>query len=235
MHFNHVLDEQLQNQYSFRGVECSVQVQDRFQEYAFLGYCLKDCFSLEGESVQAGLLIAEGKIVGVAYRTGEDFHKELFPESLFLDGFTEAVIAVVRLLVHEHYVGSQDWVSIASMEEYNARIQNTEMIVRNKAGKPMILGCVLVETSLGTEFFTMLFGKSEDFFIIALAKYIQPSTYQMSFEAVFSDPSKGNEIFKKVKNSKFVSKKKNIIYRLEKQDFFQWFKSVKEEPVLEVW
>lgn len=45
MHFNHVLDEQLQNQYQFRGVECSAQVQDRFQEYAFLGYCLKDCFS----------------------------------------------------------------------------------------------------------------------------------------------------------------------------------------------
>lgn len=229
MIFSHMLDIRLRAVQRFNDVSCLEEfIEKKSSGDTFHGYVLGNCFSIDGDSVVAGIDLHDGGIVGVSVLFGEKrLHKE-YEEELFIADLENVLRDLTRLLEEETTIGSSDWIELLQMSVSDGVIKGVNELCCKKTNyritqlKPVLLDAGTVEL-----FCSMLFGFGNGRFVVALANQTEDwDVKEIQFEAVFESQDDGNSFFKKVANNYFISKKGNKIFKLEKEDFFELFSRV---------
>lgn len=234
MDFSGLLNEALKAVERFGGVSCQQQVREERDGIVFLGYELAGASCLSGGLVEAGLLLRDGAIGGFYYRKGEEEKLTVFREDLLLDSLQKVIRELVAALAKDGEVGCTEWIELARVRAGTPLLKDRSCVINEKTGNRVTkLDRVLVDFGFAEAFATMVLGYAEGKYVLALtdSKFYwedgrKTRRYLVLYEAVFESAEEGNKAFKKVKDSCFLSKKGNTVYRLEKEDFFTWFHQV---------
>lgn len=224
MNFRKPLEDYLTLVERFKGVVCIEEI----EEAEFFGYRLGNLFGgAERAKVYAGLILDNGVIVGAEYRIGNVPYRIDFATERFMDEMDFSIQQLVETISNNRDIGCAGWIKLRFENHSDAIITSREVL----GEKPFRLKPVLLDTGFAKVFADLFFATVDGQMIASVANVQKvwasdKSTCLSMYECVFKSKSDGNRFFREVRDSNFVSKKGNVVYKLNSKLFLENFHSV---------
>lgn len=214
----------------FKGMRCC---EEKSTEN-FFGYKLNGIYKgAERKQVYAGLILDDGLITGVGYYADDVLYKKGFVEGKYLSDLKDVVEELTIDLAEDLDVGSREWLDFRFPQVVPALINDFSDVCNDRTNRKIFsFSSVIVELGFTSVYTTVFFGFNEatQKFVISLTSSRNGAWgkvgYRSDFEAVFDDAKEGNRVFRMIRDSAFVSKKGNTVYKIKRDDFNKLFHRV---------